>query len=100
MAEDNKEEIVQESTQDTKVEDKKDKKADKPAEKGKKKDKANTVYFPDGASEADIIKHQKELKKQYKVGRPTLMQILTAVLSGLVIIGIVVAIVVIVVTES
>ena len=74
MAEDSKEEIVQETPQDTKVEDKKDKKEDKPAEKGKKKDKANTVYFPEGASEKDIEKHQKELKKQYKVGRPTIMQ--------------------------
>ena len=100
MAEENKEEIVQESTQDAKVEDKKDKKEDKPAEKGKKKDKANTVYFPEGASEKEIEKRQKELKKQYKVGRPTIMQILTAVLSGLVFIGIVVAFVVIVVTES
>ncbi len=100
MADDNEVKEVQEPEKEQKQEDKKDKQDNKQDKKANKHDKANTVFFPEGASEADIERHQKELKKQYKVGRPTIMQILTAVLSGLVILGIVIAVVVIAVTES
>lgn len=97
MAEENNE-IKQEEVVEEKKEPQKEAKAPKP--KKEKKHGDNTVLFPELADEKKIAEKTKALEKEYKIHKPSVTKIICWVMAGLVALGVIIAIVVLAVTDK
>ena len=97
MAEENNE-IKQEEVVEEKKEPQKEAKAPKP--KKEKKHGDNTVLFPELADEKKIAERTKALEKEYKIHKPSVTKIVCWVMAGLVALGVIIAIVVLAVTDK
>ena len=97
MAEENNE-IKQEEVVEEKKEPQKEAKAPKP--KKEKKHGDNTILFPELADEKKIAEKTKALEKEYKIHKPSVSKIICWVMAGLVALGVIIAIVVLAVTDK
>lgn len=97
MAEENNE-IKQEEVVEEKKEPQKEAKAPKP--KKEKKHGDNTVLFPELADEKKIAEKTKALEKEYKIHKPSVAKIICWVMAGFVALGVIIAIVVLAVTDK
>ena len=91
-------EVKQEEVVEEKKEPQKEAKAQKP--KKEKKHGDNTILFPELADEKKIAERTKALEKEYKIHKPSVTKIICWVMAGLVALGVIIAIVVLAVTDK
>ena len=84
--------------EEVKQEPQKEEKAKKP--KKEKKVGEHTVLFPELADEKKIAEKTKALEKEYKIHKPSVTKIICWVMAGLVALGVIIATVVLAVTDK